>query len=151
MAGRILALGDIHGCNQALVLLLSLVQLTAIDTLVVLGDAIDRGPESRQVIDQLLSVKQTCKLIFLMGNHEQMLRDVLMGQGLFGAWQDVGGRETLHSYGGGGDRKHPTIPSSLPSVRRAILGDGTRDLRSCIAGTGGHLRWTEETGQPDKV
>jgi serine/threonine protein phosphatase 1 len=49
MGGRTLAIGDIHGCSDALSLLLDTVQIQSADTVVVLGDVIDRGPNSRGV------------------------------------------------------------------------------------------------------
>lgn len=108
MPRRVLAVGDIHGCNRALVAMLALLNLAASDTLVVLGDFVDRGPETRQVIDSLLSVQRTCRLITLMGNHEEMMRDALSGRGLYNAWLEAGGLATLNSYGGGPEQ----IPSS---------------------------------------
>ena len=70
------------------------------DTLVFMGDVVDRGPSTRQVIDEILSLNETCKVVALMGNHEEMMRDALSGRGLLNPWLDAGGRETLESYGG---------------------------------------------------
>ena len=54
--GRTIALGDIHGCATALQTLLDALELSQSDTLVMLGDAIDRGPDSYGVIQQLLEL-----------------------------------------------------------------------------------------------
>lgn len=96
---RVLAIGDIHGCNTALNALLHQVQPRPEDQIIFLGDYIDRGPASRAVIDSLLQLKQTCTTIFLRGNHEMMIlearEDVLKSN----LWQSYGGLETLFSYG----------------------------------------------------
>jgi len=97
--GRTIAIGDIHGCATALRTLLSALELAAEDTLVVLGDAIDRGPDSRDVLDQLLAVSQSCRLVPIFGNHEQMLLDTIGGQMPLQDWLIHGGAETLDSYG----------------------------------------------------
>ena len=99
-SGRTLALGDIHGCDVAFDVLLSKLELTADDTLVVLGDAVDRGPGTRQVIDRLIQLQQACRLIFIIGNHEEMMLDAIDGGGWLSGWIDFGGHETLESYGG---------------------------------------------------
>jgi serine/threonine protein phosphatase 1 len=73
---RIFAFGDIHGRGDRLAALLG--RLTALDPqalLVFLGDYIDRGPQSRQVVDQLLDLRdKRPDTVFLMGNHEVALR-----------------------------------------------------------------------------
>jgi len=90
--GRLLAIGDIHGCRTQLQNLLSLVAPTAHDQLVFLGDYVDRGPDSAGVIEELLALRgQLPRTIFLRGNHEQMLLEVLDG-----------GDPTIFVYNGGG-------------------------------------------------
>lgn len=76
---RIFAIGDIHGCLDKLQALIEILPLDPIrDTFVFLGDYIDRGPHSRQVIDHLLRLKaDLCNTLFLMGNHEKMFLDYL--------------------------------------------------------------------------
>ncbi len=96
---RCLAMGDIHGCDIALELLLKQLKLAADDTLVVLGDVVDRGPNSRRVVEQLLETATQCRLIFVMGNHEEMLLDSLAGGDWARTWQAYGGRQTVVSYG----------------------------------------------------
>lgn len=105
--GRILAVGDVHGCHTALVTLLKVLLLNSDDTLVFLGDVVDRGPDSKQVVDQILSLRDTCHVICIIGNHEQMMRDAISGRGLVNHWLDSGGQATLDSYGGSIE----TIPS----------------------------------------
>jgi len=98
---RTLAMGDIHGCLDKLVKLMQAINWRpAHDTLIFIGDYIDRGPDSAGVIEYLIGLKdRSDRLIFLTGNHEQMLLDFLEGRNsqLFFA---NGGYETLASYGG---------------------------------------------------
>ncbi len=105
--GRILAIGDIHGCSIALETLLQSVAVKPQDTVVFLGDAVDRGPESRQAIDQILSLRERCKVIFIAGNHEQMMRQAISGSGLMDQWLQAGGQATVDSYGGSLDNVPP--------------------------------------------
>ncbi len=73
MAGRTIAIGDIHGCSAALEALIREIKPTPEDTLVTLGDYVDRGPNSKRVIEILLAMRTRCKLITLKGNHELLL------------------------------------------------------------------------------
>jgi serine/threonine protein phosphatase 1 len=100
MPPRVLAIGDIHGCHRALTTLLNCVSPTAEDLVVFVGDAVDRGPASRQVIDCILALREQCQVVFILGNHEEMMLDSLAGRGLLDAWLAAGGRQTLDSYGG---------------------------------------------------
>lgn len=97
--GRLIVVGDIHGCHVALQTLLNRWQLQRADQLVVLGDAIDRGPQSRQVLNLLVELDDSCQLTFVLGNHEEMLLDVLAGERP-DTWLHHGGAATLESYGG---------------------------------------------------
>ncbi len=96
--GRLLAIGDIHGCHIAFDTLLEHLSIRPNDTVVVLGDVIDRGPGTRQVIDRLLELRQQCRLVFLMGNHEEMFLGSLAVEDVRQSWLGFGGRETLQSY-----------------------------------------------------
>jgi serine/threonine protein phosphatase 1 len=66
---------------------------------VFLGDYIDRGPASSQVIDMLIDRGQRHETIFLKGNHEVMLFDLLGGPEIFPTFKQYGGIQTLLSYG----------------------------------------------------
>ena len=74
-ANKIFAIGDIHGCHSKLVRLLDRIPFDKDrDTLVFIGDYINRGPDSRKVLDTLLEVRATyANTVFLKGNHEQMV------------------------------------------------------------------------------
>jgi serine/threonine protein phosphatase 1 len=97
-SGRLLAVGDIHGCRAPLIDLLAKVKPQPADQLVFLGDYIDRGPDARGVIDTLLDLrKDHPHYIFLKGNHEEMFLDYLNGSSpLFFLLN--GGDATLDSY-----------------------------------------------------
>ena len=95
---RLIAIGDIHGCAAALQGLLARLSPHTGDRLVFLGDYVDRGPDSKQVIDTLLGLREQCDLITLMGNHEEMMLSVIEGRSPVGWWFRYGGRETLASY-----------------------------------------------------
>lgn len=97
---RTLAIGDIHGCDTALVELLHALNVTPDDTLIVLGDVIDRGPNSKRCIDILLDIRNFCQFRYIMGNHEEMMLDALSGGEWKNSWPRYGGWEMLHSYGG---------------------------------------------------
>ncbi|MEM9657956.1 MAG: metallophosphoesterase family protein [Planctomycetota bacterium] len=96
---RTIAIGDIHGCSTALKTLLDRLDLQHGELVVVLGDAIDRGPDSRGVIDQLLTLRERVNLVCILGNHEQMLLDTIDGASQAYQWLIHGGAETLDSYG----------------------------------------------------
>lgn len=98
MAPRTLVVGDIHGCLRALDAVLSAAAAGYGDTLVVLGDMIDRGPESLGVIEKLLDFKEKGKLVALRGNHEIMMVQA-MKTGRDGTWLKSGGLSTLKSMG----------------------------------------------------
>lgn len=100
---RLIAIGDVHGCAKALDALLEAINPVAADQLVMLGDYVDRGPDSRGVINRLLELRSRCQLVTLMGNHEEMMLQVLKGDAPANWWLRYGGVETLDSYGFSGD------------------------------------------------
>lgn len=74
---RQIAITDIHGCNKTFKALLDKVALTASDELFLLGDYIDRGPDSKGVIDTILKLQEDgFQVTCLRGNHEQMFLDM---------------------------------------------------------------------------
>ena len=92
---RIYAIGDIHGCKTELEKLLSKIEpsVREEDYIVFLGDYVDRGPDSKGVIDVVIQTMDTHKrTVALRGNHEEMM--------ISGAWwMQNGGTETINSYG----------------------------------------------------
>jgi serine/threonine protein phosphatase 1 len=101
MMGRLLAIGDIHGCHRSLLQMLALLRLDPLaDTLVLIGDYLDRGPDSRGVIETLLTLKKNFpNLICLRGNHEAMFLDFYREGKDEERYFLNGGMTTLLSYG----------------------------------------------------
>src|SRR5665213_2268282 len=97
---RILAIGDVHGCAVALQNLVKSVRIRPDDTLVMLGDYIDRGPDSKGVLELLCELRYNTNLIALRGNHEAMLLESLQSADARKGWINgiAGGRATLQSY-----------------------------------------------------
>jgi serine/threonine protein phosphatase 1 len=97
------AVGDIHGEDEKLGELLELLPLEPGDKLVFLGDYVDRGVDSRAVVDRLIDVQSRYECVFLLGNHESMMLDFLgwHDDAYFGgdAFLMNGGDRTLASYG----------------------------------------------------
>jgi serine/threonine protein phosphatase 1 len=117
MSNRTFVIGDIHGCAQALEALLNAIDLRSDDLLVTLGDYVDRGPDSKAVIDLLIGVQKKCQLVPLLGNHELMLLSVVDEEADSTFWLTFGGRQTLNSYGG--DLEH--IPDEhLEFLRQCV-------------------------------
>lgn len=98
---RTIAIGDIHGCAKALHALLNTIRPKPNDTLIGLGDYVDRGPESSAVIEMLIELVSYCKFVPLIGNHEIMLYKAIQGTKRdFDFWYQHGGDTTLASYRG---------------------------------------------------
>jgi serine/threonine protein phosphatase 1 len=110
---RHLVIGDIHGCYAALEALAAYVPIRDDDLLVTLGDYVDRGPDSREVLDWLIKRHATGMLVPVLGNHEIMMLDARDEPYLASEWLEVGGRETLQSYAtDGGEGRLEDVPSS---------------------------------------
>ena len=114
------AISDIHGCVKTFrKLVLEVIHLSKEDTLYLLGDYINKGPDSKGVIDFIFELRKAgYKLKCLRGNHEQYLID-----GLKYSWEEFaflnrGGRETLQSFGVNNihqiPEKYLSFISSLP-------------------------------------
>ncbi|WP_158626001.1 metallophosphoesterase [Arsenicitalea aurantiaca] len=99
------AIGDIHGCGAQLQAMEAEIVADAADIpgekwIVTLGDQVDRGPDTRGVIDHLLGPPPAgFRRLSLLGNHEQMLLDCLADPVAHGDWVPEGGDRTLASYG----------------------------------------------------
>jgi serine/threonine protein phosphatase 1 len=83
-----------------------------------LGDYVDRGPASANVIDQLIVRQRERKTVFLRGNHERILENFLEGKARLSDWRPIGGLETLFSYGVRPDMLHD--PSDDEPIREAL-------------------------------
>jgi serine/threonine protein phosphatase 1 len=102
---RIYAVGDIHGRDDLLELCLLAIEKDLTEfpafrpVLVFLGDYIDRGPASRQVVDRLIECDRVLECVLLKGNHELVAMRCLADAGVMGPWLELGGAQTLMSYG----------------------------------------------------
>jgi len=115
MPSRTIAIGDIHGCSAALRAIVEAIGPAVDDTIVTLGDYVDRGPDSRGVLDFLLELATRCRLIPLLGNHELMLLDAIQNPRVIGPWFECGGEATVRSYGG---KLGNIPPEHLDFIRR---------------------------------
>jgi serine/threonine protein phosphatase 1 len=96
---RYLAIGDIHGHAEVLQQLLEAVQPGADDQIITLGDYVDRGREARQVLDMLIALNRTGRLVALRGNHDFLMLNARQGGPPYYEWLVCGGQPTLDSYG----------------------------------------------------
>lgn len=137
---RVYAFGDIHGRLDLLDRLLAMAVQDAelgpagpsSARFIFLGDYIDRGAASRQVLDRLIEGRDADGWICLKGNHEAMLLEALDGQRDFDVWLANGGVETLFSYGivarqyltaGGADALRAAMNEAIPPAHLSFLRD----------------------------
>jgi serine/threonine protein phosphatase 1 len=115
---RLIAIGDIHGCIAALKAILEQIAPQPDDTIVTLGDYVDRGPDTRGVIEMLLQLQKACRLVPLLGNHDDILLSLCEGgEEIMADWLNFGGDTTMASY-------QMTRPESIPA-------EHIQFLRSC--------------------
>jgi serine/threonine protein phosphatase 1 len=126
---RAYAIGDVHGRLDLLEQLLSEIERdrserpTPKTLLVFLGDLIDRGPHSAQVIERLRTYSSDdARTVFLLGNHEEVLLRILDGDtSLIPSWLQFGGRQCLQSYGADSRRiARETDEKALEIIRGVI-------------------------------
>ena len=103
---NIFAIGDVHGCLKELTSLTKKILsnkkfIQKDDLLIFLGDYIDRGPNSKQVIDRILELKKDkINIVFLLGNHEEFMIDFLFNNNNnIKDWINFGADQTFRSYG----------------------------------------------------
>lgn len=123
--GKIFAIGDIHGCLSKLERLISKTDIdNKEDTLVFIGDYIDRGADSKGVVDFVLDLKRKMRtVICLKGNHEQMFLDYVCLNKNEDLYLSNGGETTIASYGYRnirGDRKL-NVPDSHMEFFNSLL------------------------------
>src|SRR5436190_5158508 len=136
---RAYAVGDIHGRLDLLDRLLAAIEQdlerrpARKALLVFLGDLIDRGPDSRGVVERLRTYRhEGLRPYFLAGNHEEVLLRLLSGErGILDSWLKYGGAECLQSYG----RDPATLAgqnerTAIAMVKDAIPGDHVRFIGS---------------------
>jgi serine/threonine protein phosphatase 1 len=110
------AIGDVHGRFDLLTRALAEIgDLEAQDArLVMLGDYVDRGPQSREVIDELMRRSADDRVVCLRGNHEEMMVAGLKDPDAAIQWLVNGGSATLASYGGKAPPEHVAWLRRLP-------------------------------------
>ena len=101
MNQRIFAIGDIHGCYDRFKELVEQhIVLSESDKLILLGDYIDRGSQSKEVIDYIIELQRSgYDVVPLTGNHEAMLLDALNDRSAVTLWFINGGYKTMQSFG----------------------------------------------------
>lgn len=119
---RTFAISDIHGCLKQFKALIKKIGLKPEDTLILMGDYIDRGEDSKGVLDYIIELKKEFNVITLLGNHDAMMRDVFLStnqakrEWAAGVWIQNGGIKTLESYGLDVESiyiQHTDLPESL--------------------------------------
>jgi len=121
MPPRTFAIGDIHGCDDALAVLIEAIAPPPDDVIVPLGDYIDRGPNSDRVVDRLIDLAERCQLVPLLGDHEQMLLDAFGDAAAMRQWLECGGNTTLRSYGWSPDSAKRQLVDWIPARHREFL------------------------------
>lgn len=115
MSHRRIVIGDIHGHYDALITLLEAVAPGKEDQVYFLGDLIDRGPQSAQVVEFVLQNNYPC----LLGNHEEMLLDVVANGAtsveVYQGWLYSGGHATIASYNNKIPQEHIDWIKTLPT------------------------------------
>jgi serine/threonine protein phosphatase 1 len=99
----IYAIGDIHGSISALKAIFNQKLIKNDDTVVFLGDYIDRGPDSKGVLDWLIKNKSNFNFEFILGNHEIMMLEAKSNRQKLLEWLQFGGASTLDSFNIGDD------------------------------------------------
>lgn len=112
----LIAIGDIHGCARSLDSLLDQLDVQPDDHLVFIGDYIDRGPDSKGVVDRLLALQESVQCTFLRGNHEDLFLGYL-DRDEYDIWAINGGIQTLESY------RDETGAISIPETHIAFMRD----------------------------
>ncbi|CDS91622.1 putative Serine/threonine-protein phosphatase 1 [Sphingobacterium sp. PM2-P1-29] len=97
---RVIVVADIHGNNEKLRKALKSVSLKKTDKLILLGDLIDRGKNTKDVLDTIILLKKSGfeDIIIIRGNHEQMLLDSVKDENKEYVWLKNGGDKTLQSF-----------------------------------------------------
>lgn len=118
---RKFAIGDIHGCLDKLEDLLGKIAPEPDDTLIFLGDYIDRGENPKGVIDALISLSSSCRCIFLRGNHEDMLIEYMTFGRNRSMFFSNGAEATIISYTGTKNASGDMLAKSIPRSHREFL------------------------------
>lgn len=157
------AIGDVHGCVKTLDAALRWVDSDASpgDTVVMLGDYVDRGPDSKGVVELLIrwDAERPGRFVHVVGNHDVFMRDLVtpkrvgtMADDLYQNWMLVGGEPTVASYGA---RRGDLVDflSRVPSTHAAFLWKCVKvhsdDLRVYVHG--GIVPWAAPEDTPEEM
>jgi serine/threonine protein phosphatase 1 len=97
-SGRLIAIGDVHGCGHALQILLEEISPVSTDQIVFLGDLIDQGRDTCAVLELILELRKQCHVVLIKGNHEEMMLSAQDSESSLRYWENCGGVATLNSY-----------------------------------------------------
>ena len=141
------AISDIHGGNQQLIVLLPALNIQSDDTLIFLGDVIDRGVNSKGVLDTIIHYQTLCHVILIKGNHEEMMLGAVHEREYLKYWLKFGGIETLQSFGVTADLQYlKQIPFTyFKLLKSAIPYYETQDFIFTHATPLPHLPMDEQT------
>lgn len=98
--GRIIGISDIHGEYEKLCRVLEKITPKKDDTIVFMGDYIDRGKKSRDVVDEIIDMKTVCNCVYLTGSHEYAMLHAKSDEYYNYLFWNYGGDATAESYGG---------------------------------------------------
>ncbi len=123
---KTIIIGDVHGCDAALRALLEKMMPGAEDTLVLLGDLFDRGPDSYLVFETVrkLAEEKGDKFVLLRGNHEDYLLQPELSDELMMIWEHVGRGATEKSFSEHGSRMEDAVPWLTQKCRLFWQGAG---------------------------
>lgn len=96
---RLIGITDIHGEYEKLCSLIEYLNPQKDDTIVFMGDYIDRGPKSKEVVDKLIEMKDVCKCVYLIGSHEYAMMHAKKDEYYDYLFWNYGGDATVDSYG----------------------------------------------------
>lgn len=97
--GRIIGITDIHGELEKLASVLQQISPTKDDTIIFMGDYIDRGPNSREVVDKIIDMQNYCSCVYLIGSHEYALLHSKSDDYFNYLFWNYGGDATAKNYG----------------------------------------------------
>lgn len=97
--GRLIGISDIHGEYDKLCAVLEKISPSQNDTLIFMGDYIDRGAKSKEVVEKIISMQEVCKCVYLIGSHEYALLHSATDDYYNYLFWNYGGVQTVESYG----------------------------------------------------
>jgi len=114
-SSRLIAIGDVHGCAHAIDAVLQAIAPQSDDRIVFLGDMIDTGKESKDVLERILALRQQCEVVLIQGNHEEMMYAARDDEKALRYWENCGGVATINSY------KFCGTLADIPATHWALL------------------------------